>query len=36
VLDHFGLFGMRGIPLDLKRVLGVALLVTGVFLICKR
>lgn len=36
VLDHFGLFGMRGIPLDLKRVLGVALLVAGVFLICKR
>ena len=36
VLDHYGVFGMRGIPLDLKRVLGVALLITGVFLICKR
>ena len=36
LLDHFGLFGMRGIPFDLKRILGVALLLIGVFLICKR
>ncbi len=36
VLDHYGLFGMRGIPFDLKRTLGVGLLLIGVFLICKR
>jgi bacterial/archaeal transporter family-2 protein len=36
VLDHYGLFGMRGIPLDAKRVLGVSLLLAGVFLVCKR
>lgn len=36
ILDHYGLFGMRGIPLDAKRVLGVSLLVVGVFLVCKR
>lgn len=36
VLDHYGLFGMRGIPLDAKRVLGVSLLLVGVFLVCKR
>ena len=35
VMDHFGLFGMRGIPLDLKRVCGVALLLAGVYLISK-
>jgi bacterial/archaeal transporter family-2 protein len=36
VLDHFGLFGMRGIPLDFKRALGVILLLAGVVLICRR
>ena len=36
LLDHFGLFGMRGIPFDFKRIAGVALLLVGVFLICKR
>lgn len=36
VMDHFGLFGMRGIPFDGKRIAGVALLLIGVFLICKR
>ncbi|MBN1957033.1 MAG: DMT family transporter [Desulfuromonadales bacterium] len=35
-MDHYGLFGMRGIPFDGKRVAGVALLLIGVFLICKR
>ena len=35
-LDHFGLFGMRGIPLDFKRALGVLLLVIGAVLICRR
>lgn len=35
-LDHFGLFGMRGIPLDFKRGLGVILLLAGVILICRR
>lgn len=36
VMDHYGLFGMRGIPFDVKRVAGVALLLVGVLLICKR
>lgn len=36
VMDHYGLFGMRGIPIDFKRMFGVALLLAGVFLICRR
>ena len=36
VMDHYGLFGMRGIPIDYKRMLGVTLLLAGVFLICRR
>ena len=35
-MDHYGLFGMRGIPIDYKRMFGVALLLAGVFLICRR
>jgi len=36
VMDHYGVFGMRGIPIDFKRLLGVALLLVGVALICRR
>ncbi len=36
LLDHYGMFGMRGIPMDFKRLLGVALLLIGVTLICRR
>jgi len=36
LMDHYGLFGMRGIPLDFKRILGVVLLLVGVTLICRR
>ena len=36
VMDHYGVFGMRGIPIDGKRIVGVALLLIGVFLVCKR
>lgn len=36
LMDHFGLFGMRGIPLDFKRGFGVLLLLVGVALICRR
>lgn len=36
VMDHYGVFGMRGIPVDGKRIVGVALLLIGVFLVCKR
>ena len=36
VMDHYGLFGMRGIPIDYKRMIGVTLLLAGVFLICRR
>lgn len=36
VMDHYGVFGMRGIPIDFKRLLGVILLLAGVMLICRR
>jgi bacterial/archaeal transporter family-2 protein len=36
VMDHYGVFGMRGIPVDFKRLLGVVLLLVGVALICRR
>lgn len=36
VMDHYGVFGMRGIPVDMKRLLGVVLLLVGVALICRR
>ena len=36
VLDHYGVLGMRGIPIDFKRSLGVALLLIGALLICQR
>ena len=36
VMDHYGMFGMRGIPFDLKRFVGIAFLLVGVFLICRR
>lgn len=36
ILDHFGVFGFRTIPLDSKRAIGVALLMAGAGLIIKR
>ncbi len=36
VMDHYGLFGMRDIPFDVRRGLGILLLLAGVYLICKR
>lgn len=36
IMDHFGLLGMRCLPIDFKRLLGVALLLAGVFLIFRR
>ena len=36
VMDHYGLLGMREIPIDFKRLCGVALLLAGVFLIYRR
>jgi transporter family-2 protein len=36
LLDHFGLFGMRTIPLDGKRAMGVVLLMAGTALIFRR
>ena len=36
LMDHYGLFGMRGIPVDFKRLLGVTLLLVGVALIVRR
>lgn len=35
-MDHYGLFGMHGIPIDYKRIFGVTLLLAGVFFICRR
>jgi transporter family-2 protein len=36
LLDHFGLFGFRTIPLDVKRALGVVLLMAGASLIIRK
>ena len=36
LLDHFGLFGFKTIPLDSKRAIGVCLLLAGASLIFKR
>jgi len=36
VLDHFGLFGFRTIPVDGKRALGVILLLAGAGLVFRR
>lgn len=36
VLDHYGAFGLRQIPVDLKRVVGSLLLFAGVALIARR
>jgi transporter family-2 protein len=36
LLDHFGLFGFRTIPLDGKRAIGIALLMAGTGLIIRR
>ncbi len=33
ILDHFGVFGLREIPFDLKRLAGTALLFAGAWLI---
>jgi transporter family-2 protein len=36
LLDHFGLFGFRTIPLDGKRAIGIALLMAGTTLIIRK
>ena len=36
LIDHFGLFGGRTIPIDTKKILGIILLFTSVFLFQKR
>jgi bacterial/archaeal transporter family-2 protein len=36
LLDHFGAFGLRQIPLDLKRCIGCLLLLGGVALVARR
>ncbi|GBC62097.1 EamA-like transporter family protein [Desulfonema ishimotonii] len=35
LMDHFGLFGFRGVAIDLKRLAGVGLLGAGIVLILK-
>ena len=36
LIDHFGLFGGRHIPLDSGRMIGIALLMTGGWLVFRR
>jgi transporter family-2 protein len=36
LLDHYGLFGLRTIPLDPKRALGAGLLLAGAVLVFRR
>lgn len=36
LLDHFGLFGLRTVPFDLKRGVGVCLLMAGAALVFRR
>lgn len=36
LLDHFGLFGFRTVPLDGKRAIGIALLMAGTSLIIRK
>ncbi len=36
ILDHFGMFGLRGAAIDLRRIIGAAVLGLGVYLILKR
>ncbi len=36
VMDHYGMLGMRVIPVDFKRLLGVAFLLAGLFLVYRR
>jgi bacterial/archaeal transporter family-2 protein len=36
LLDHFGLFGYRGVPFDGKRLLGIVLLLAGAYLVMRR
>jgi len=35
IIDHFGLFGVKQIPIDLQRVLGLLLLIVGVRLMTR-
>ena len=36
VLDHFGLFGFKVLPFDLKRLIGLAFLIFGAALLLRR
>ncbi|WP_028321978.1 DMT family transporter [Desulfatiglans anilini] len=36
ILDHYGWFGFKGIPFDLRRMAGVLLLMLGALLLFKR
>lgn len=36
VMDHYGMFGMRSVPIDLRRICGVGLLLAGVYLVLRR
>ncbi|MDT8440783.1 MAG: DMT family transporter [Desulfuromonadales bacterium] len=36
LLDHYGIFGFKAIPLDLKRSIGICLLLAGSILVFRR
>lgn len=36
ILDHFGLFGLRQLPMEPKRLLGIVLLAAGAALVLKK
>ena len=36
ILDHYGWFGFKGIPFDMRRMAGVLLLMLGALLLFKR
>ena len=36
ILDHYGLFGFKNVPLDSKRAVGVCLLLAGAALVFRR
>ncbi|MCF8083675.1 MAG: DMT family transporter [Deltaproteobacteria bacterium] len=36
ILDHYGWFGFRGFPMDLRRIAGVVLLMIGAALLLRR
>ncbi|QTA82076.1 Putative inner membrane exporter, YdcZ-like [Desulfonema limicola] len=36
LLDHFGMFGFKSLPIDLKRLMGILMMGIGIFFILKK